>query len=59
MKRWEMGAFEIFEEKRNKFKRTMGIEISAETADVQMPVDIESKRDYLNKRTLNELITIC
>ena len=37
----------------------MGIEASREISGLQMPLDIESKRDYLNKRTLDELITIC
>ena len=34
---------------------TMGLEVSA---DLQMSVDLESKRDFLTKRTLDELITI-
>ena len=33
----------------------MGLEFSA---DLQMSVDLESKRDFLTKRTLDELITI-
>ena len=37
----------------------MGIEASREISGIQTTLDIESKRDYLNKRTLDELITIC